>query len=163
MTDEYESVLRSDFIEITNLITRPDIFQSPKFNKAPRQIEWNTNAVVECDLVLRKYLFNERGHSITRRLDLEEQTIFSTNKPLLLGSFKCSKISALNRSIHDLRSDLVVDVEITEAIDSSDTNAKIHFKMKSKFGLKQTTISFPYPILCRPGFFISNYNETISR
>lgn len=138
LTTKYCSVLSSEYMTIATMSVVPE---SPfgKFNTSPRQVKWNERAVINCDRILN----NEFQNSFD--FDAVEETSFLTDKPLILGRFRCCEIS---RDIH-------VEVKITEIHLSGGANAKIRLEMKSNLRLhsKGSVIQLNRPILIRPGYF----------
>lgn len=146
LATKYDSVLRSDYFTLTNMIVSPE-FQSTKgFAKGPRQARWNEVEIIKCD----RSMNNEQK---PYKLAPEYKMIFGTDKPLLLGSFVCMKIQLYRSYYRDLRLYLPVDVEITEANDLVGTNTQTLVKIRSRLQSKDTIVSLPHPILIRPGFF----------
>lgn len=146
-----KAALQNDFHTITNMIVLPE-FQSESFNKHPRQANWNENEVITCDRTIGDKL---EWHLIS----VQHKSTFTTDKPLILGNFVCGKICVAHsipcKPRRDLRSNLSVDVEITEAIDVKGTNTKTLLKMRTELKSEETNVSLQYPALIRPGFFYS--------
>lgn len=86
-------------------------------------------------------------------MDIEEKTVFSSNGPLLLGSFWCSGIKFCKSNHRDLRSYLSVEVEITEAQKLKDPNAKVLLNLKANLNSDVTSVSLSQPIFIRPNHF----------
>lgn len=63
------------------------------------------------------------------------------------------KIGVCGSSFHDLRWDLVVDVEIYEAVELVDPSPKILLKWKEHLQFTDTHVLLPHPILIRHGFY----------
>lgn len=133
------------------MIVLPE-FQSESFNKHPRQANWNENEIITCDRTIGDKL---EWHLIS----VQHKSTFTTDKPLILGNFVCGKICVAHsipcKPRRDLRSNLSVDVEITEAIDVKGTNTKTLLKMRTELKSEETNVSLQYPALIRPGFFYS--------
>lgn len=92
LLSEYRSVLLKDFETISKLIVMPG-FQTDQFKTNKRHANWNVDAIVNCNLT------SKHGSEIALLCDKSKPTTtFSTNKPLLLGSFVCSRISEHFRS-----------------------------------------------------------------
>lgn len=140
---KYDSVLARDFITITKMIVQPD-FVPPKFKKDKRTANWNADAIVECDRVI------ETEASDSCPLGEHEETTFTVNKPLIFGSFSCAKIFLIyDGSVLELP----VDVEVSEASDSSGNESKVLSTTNVKLESNGTDVLLPHPILVRPGFF----------
>lgn len=135
---KYNAVLSCDLSTIARIITKSDVVDAHKFNTTLRQIEWNDDKIIKCE---------HEDQSIGSTFDfygpVKFNTFFSTNEPLLLGSFVCAEIDGLYGTI---------DVRITEARTLYAANAKILYDEKVE------TTSLSLPILIRPGFF---YNLSI--
>lgn len=145
---KYGTVLRTNFHTITNMIVLPQ-FQSENFNKHPRQAKWNEQEVITCDRTVGNKL---EWHL----LDIQHKSTFTTDKPLLLGSFACGEICVSHpKPRRALRANLSVEVEINEASGLKGDNAKILLKMKTELKSEETNISLLHPVLIRPGFFYS--------
>lgn len=84
LTAKYDSVLRSDYFTLTNMIVSPE-FQPENFIKCPRQAEWNEHEIIVCDRALSD---DQKPYKLVH----EYKMIFGTDKPLLLGSIVCMKI-----------------------------------------------------------------------
>lgn len=143
LSSKYESVLSSDFETITNIIVNPK-FNTGKFKFGTRHAKWNEAAIVKYDRALDE-------EQSAYFLPIEHKTIFSTNKPLLLGSFMCGKVCRFSSA--DERADLSVDVEIFETSDPRNENSKCLSKSKAQLQSKETEVLLPHPVLIRPGFF----------
>lgn len=143
LVNKYRDVLNEDFTTITNMITRPS-FQADKFNVCGRQFGWNEHAIIKCNRVL--------GNGFERNFDFDdvEETSFLTNKPLVLGRFKCCEISCAN---------VKVNVKIIEVqlCDGSRTRDLVEMT-----GILQSkgTVLLAHPVLIRPGFL---YTISIER
>lgn len=135
LVNRYRDVLEEDFTTISDMITRPR-FQADKFNVCPRQFRWNEEAVIKCDRVL--------NNGFERNFDFDdiEETSFLTNRPLVLGRFKCCEISSAN---------LRVTVKINEVQLYAGARAKDLLEMTTLLQ-SNGTISLIYPVLIRPGF-----------
>lgn len=120
---------------------------SKKYNTSPRQPKWTEDANIKCNRG-DQYL----GHS---KLMFKEQTAFSTNTPLLLGSFTCEKIAIGDKfSVSDLKGVWPVEVKIMEATKSSGANSIMVMNMRATLDSKNNTVvSLPKPILIRPKLF----------
>lgn len=146
MQAEYEPVLRSDFSTIANMIVLPP-FIAQNFNNDQRLAKWDAANIVRCDRTTS-------DPSVYINLcPIEITTTFSTSKPLLLGSFVCVKVAVCGESKRQLRSDLSLDVKITETIDMRATKWNCVVKMRAKLQSRATKVLLPYPILIKPGFF----------
>lgn len=146
LESKYKAVLSTDFNTIIRIISQSEV-ESHKFNVAPRQVKWNEDAILKCDRA-----FGEDTMLIN--LKAKRQTRFSTNQPLLLGKFRCGRVVVGHiEPIHDVRSNLPVDVEITEASDLNGANAKSLLKTKAQLQSKDTDVSLPNSVLIRPGLF----------
>lgn len=155
---KYDSVISSDFIDITKIIIIEPGFQSDKFITNPRQIKWNTDAIVKCDRVAR---FCQ--NAFFRCVDYENEMKFSTNEPLLLGSFLCTgRIVMGNLCDKEFDRNYTVDVTIMEQLLTDDTNTKVLLS-NMKIRSTQTNILLPQPILIRPGFLYSIHIGPFSR
>lgn len=145
----HESKLQpEDFMAITHIIGKSECIQSnTKFNRMPRQAKWNVAAIMRCN--------RELGYTIPRRipLDTEEDTVFSVNTPLLLGSFMCAKIVVGGYHCRVLLSPLPFHVEISETKDLVNVNAKILSTMTVDLQSTDTHILLTQPILIRPRHF----------
>lgn len=141
LSAKYNQVLSKDFEAITRIIVEPES-QSSKFNRFPRQAEWNANDAVKCDRAL--------GNGQTSMMfECKSETIFSTNRLMLLGQFTCDKIGCRG----NLLPNLSVDVEITESSVYLDVNATSVLKMKAQLQSTETNVLLPQPVLIKPGFF----------
>lgn len=148
---EYNSVLSGDYETITKIIVVPD-FKPDEFNTNPRIAEWKLDAIITCERRVKC------GPNQKLNLRIQEMTTFSTNEPLMLGSFGCANkihvITGINPSSHhDLRSDLLLEAEFIEARDLNGDEAKVLLKMNARFGMDDGMVSLTHPILIRPGFF----------
>lgn len=117
-----------------------------------RRLKWDDEAII-------KYEIQKDGTEFVCKLLGEENTIFSMDEPLILGSFTCSRIRVNYLEPRDLPSSLPVDVEISEATDLNEgliyatSNAKVVCKMKAELHSADTTVLLPQPILIRPSCF----------
>lgn len=146
---KYDAILRNDFETIFKIVTTPG-FQSDKFNMNQRHAKWNENAIIECDRASSNGYLTEFVY-----LDMVEETKFSTNKSLLLGSFMCEKIGIGDTSsISALDDDWPVDIEFIEIdVLGEDADSKILLNMKAKLQSKINTIQLPQPLLIRSDYF----------
>lgn len=149
---KYASVfLSADFQTIATMIALSD-WQSggklgcSRFNRSARRAKWNSDAIVHCN--------REVGGEKMYKLDPEQLVIFSTNVPLLLGTFTCARIMVKDAQAEAIAG-IFVEVKIGEFCDfhSQNINGIILTKMTAKLQAEQTTVSLPQPILIRPGFF----------
>lgn len=92
LADKYDAVLSNDFKTIVKLITLPN-FQPDKFNTRPRRMQlndWGTKVI--CNRIFYDGEENDEYdyeglEKIT--VNQEEETVFSTNKPLHLIGLAC--------------------------------------------------------------------------
>lgn len=135
LVNKYRDVLEEDFTTITSMITRPR-FQSDKFNVSRRQFEWNEQAVIKCDRVVKS--------GFERNFDFDdiEETSFLTNRPLVLGRIKCCEISCAN---------VKVLVRVNETQICAGSRIKDLLEMATMLQ-SNGTISLLHPVLIRPGF-----------
>lgn len=143
---KYSEVLRDDFHAIACTIAGREN-DSVQFNSLPRQVEWDKTTPITCD----RDLWESESQQCS--LGIEEKTTFSTKQPLLLGRFTCNGIYNWKSDEHNLRSDLLVDVEVTEARSLGGANSKVLLKMTANLGIESTITSLPQPILIRPDLF----------
>lgn len=140
----YQPILKRDFIAITMIIGQTQM--PTKFNTLPRQAKWNDAAVMKCNRVWG--LMPEQIHP----LDTEEDTIFSTNVPLFLGSIVCAKI-VVGAQARNVLSSLPVQIEIIELENLIEVNGNVVAQMTAELRSKPTRIVLPHPVLIRPGNF----------
>lgn len=145
LAKKYNSVLSSHFETIVSniiVLPRPRQGKFEKFHTNPSRAIWNTAAIITCDRTIA-------DEPLIYELNTIERTPFSTNTPLIWGSFTCTK---LPEHILDHSS---VDVKIYK-------HAPYGHRFKSKRGnlllemtarLKtdcSTNIVLPHPILIAP-------------
>ena len=124
LESKYKSVLSKDFNKIVRIISQSKL-KSKKFNIAPRQIEWQEDETMKCDRQV------ESSELLRLILPVEiDRTQFSSNKPLLLGSFECAKIGIRNDENLNAQLYLPADVSISELDRLNDGNAKICWNSK---------------------------------
>lgn len=150
----YDSVLSADFRDIANLIVLPD-FQPKKFNKNPRQVKWNKDAIIKC---VRKPIDGEEISYIFETGRREERTTFSTNESLLLGGFICGKVKFGDRNITEsFRLKLPLEVKIIESTTLFGAHLfgaqTVLLNMTTSLNSKGTEVSLPSAVLVRPGLF----------
>lgn len=145
LESKYHSVLSNDSLTIAKMIALPSS-ESGKFNKSSLQIKWNKHAIIECDRDA-----NSRFKEIVYFRTVEETT-FSTNKPIILGSIKCAALEyqLLN---YESRSAMRVHVKISESRQRVDAMSKVLLKMRVSLYFDASTVHLSYPILIKPGFF----------
>lgn len=98
-----------EYKEIVQLIELP-IFQPTFFGAAKREIPWNKDAAVLCDRSILK-----RPNTFVRPIKRTEATAFSTNEPILLGSFICTSLAdQRERKSPTARTKQLVEVTIVE-------------------------------------------------
>lgn len=143
---KYSAVLRDDFHTITCLIVKTEE-ESARFNASPRQVKWNdeNGAIIKCN--------RDNWETDVKwiRVNAEEKTTFSTTEPLLLGEFT---FNAILCEKYDLKSNLLVKVEITEEHSLDGVNAKVVSNFTIDLISDLEVLSLPQPILIRPAFFI---------
>lgn len=148
---EYNLVLQSDFITITNMIALND-FEPENFEKHPRQVGFNKEAALKCSFKNKEINGNGKRYQKSKPC-----TTFSTNEPLLLGAFTSGKIEFVGRTIRDMRSSLMVDVTIIEIGDVNNLNIiasdRILLKMKANLQSTDTEILLPKALLVLPGLY----------
>lgn len=133
---KYDSVLRNDYMNIICVILQSGE-EIKDFNMNQRNAKFNEEAVVKCE----RQLYSEEESYILR---VEYETMFTTNKPLLLGSFVLSKIFVGSKQPRKLRSGLPVDVVLIE------DHSKALLKMKTERRSEENIVSSPYPVLLKP-------------
>lgn len=144
---KYDSVLRNDYLTLSNMILGPEYYPE-NFNNGLRKASWKENDVVKCDL---SFSIEQQESS---NLSAHFNTIFSTSKPLLLGSFTYRMcVECTSTSECGLSSDLSIKVKIIEANELNGADSKTLLKMMTQLQSKDTIVSLPYPVLVRPGHF----------
>lgn len=148
LAESYESVLSADFRVINKMIVMRD-FQPNGFNTNPRmQATWNDNAIINFNRVV-----SERTSPYDWEASSEEEnTIFFTDQPLLLGGFFCENLfHVFEGDGSSLRRGLSVDVTITE-MKRVGSSAKTLLETKICLESADNDVFLPKPILIRPGY-----------
>lgn len=155
LAKKYEAVLSNDYKAITELIVLPQS-QHHQFNTRPREIKWNENgAITVCS----------GGTSATANIIKAasfEAIELSTNKPLLLTGFQCSRLKSFSSFPEDnepycsnaenVSSGALVHVKIREEAAQPDVrNSKDLLKTNARLGYSDANILLPRPILVKPG------------
>lgn len=150
LATKYNSILSKHYRTIADMIVLPQHGRCGKFNAQPRHINWNEDDIVKCD---RKTNSEIRfGHNTI--------TNFSTNEPLLLGSFTCAKVMVYNEiteNYNDLVSYLLVNVKIVEIYNTNGDEEDFNVLLQMVASLKSetTNVRLPHPILIKPDFVYS--------
>lgn len=150
LTDSYESVLSTDFRVITKMIAIPD-FHSNDFNNHPRMPAMNENSVIKFNRVSSQPPMEPGDWTGSSE---EERTIFSTDKPLLLGGLVCEKLMYVyDWNEAELPRGLSVDVTITELERVGSSSGTLLLAMTVCLGSARNEIKFPKLVLIRPDYW----------
>lgn len=142
---KYSVVLQNDFIGLATMIsTKNDPRAFDNFNMYPRQVQWNENSI-KCSFKI--------GNSRLYRYENKLTTKFTTNEPIILGGFTCGRVGTIvNGRFQNLKSVLLIDVEIFEGHDLASANNMILLKFETEVQLEESQTLLPHPILIRPGY-----------
>lgn len=194
LSEKYDAVLSKDFKAIIKLITLPN-FQAEKFNVHPRRIKldgWGTKDI--CNRILYdgvKYDSYDYEGLSTITVYQEEETVFSTNKPLYLVGLACvpgscdskdddvvtdkgdgvnddTGSSAVNNDDDPSNRTVSIKMQIIEYSDSysDDDDAKLLMSTNIKIASQPESIPLPWPVLVKPEFYyrisINPYPDSFS-
>lgn len=136
-----------EYKEIVQTISVPNA-QPKRFNNTSRQFAWNENSVITCNRCI-----SEASTTKAFALRTIETTTFSTNQPVLLGSFECATVFIF-RGVQ-LGSNLAVRVRVVEASDLDNAGGqKILCNQNAKIlPVTDTKIALNRPVLIKPGLF----------
>lgn len=155
LAKKYEAVLSNDYKAITELIVLPQS-QHHQFNTCPRKIKWDENGVIT---VCKDH--HCRTEDVIEAASFEYIKL-SSNKPLLLTGFKCSRLQSFSShkdynelyssNVGRVSSGVLVHVKVREMAGQSDVrNNKDLLKTSARLGFHDANISLPRPILVKPG------------
>lgn len=145
LANVYDAVLQSDYMAYTKMIATkiaPESYE--KYNMNPRYAEWNDNST-KCSF--------KNGNTRLYRYANKFIMKFTTNNPIILGGFTCGRVGTfVDRAFQDLKSLVLVDVEISEALNATSAIDNSLAKVRAKLHSMETVIMLPHPILVRPGY-----------
>lgn len=140
LSPEYGHLFSFDeYQDIIQLIVSKD-FQSKYFKNPPRQVQWNSDTVIECNRTI-----NDPGDNGTIYIRYSETTTFSTNALLVLGELVFAPLY--------LRKELPTEIAICEISNKGISkiicieNTNLHTVYIGNYVLSLTK-----PLLIRPGF-----------
>lgn len=145
LTSTYGEMLQSDFMAFANMIATknaPEKYE--QINMHPRKIQWNENSI-KCSF--------KNGNVRTYQYGNKLVTKFAASEPIILGGFTCGLVgTVVGRAFQQLKSFLLVDVEIFETRVFASANGNILLKMQTKLHSVEADTLLPHPILIRPGY-----------
>lgn len=148
----FETVfLRAEYIVINQMIVvAAEVPTESNINPVPRQVEWNSDAVIKCDLA---HVPNAIGLPIQmRRVEVNR---FSSSEPVLLGSFVCTKVYNKQNLLQTIEMPVRIQIVESFAQERVGPNLENVLLFELETNLKsdsQTVVSLLKPLVIRPHY-----------
>lgn len=126
---------------------QPKIFSVNRKTLFGNSPKWNKHAVIKCD----RRIWKTKSPYFIKNI---ETTVFSTDKPILLGAIICEELSEWNYNGYHYTVKIPTEITITEIVESTASGEKV-IVYNGKAHLDNhtdTRIQLPQPIPIKPGF-----------